>query len=259
MSFPESVAAEALASCGRCCCICHKFCGTKIELHHIKQKAYGGKDTLDNCIPLCFDCHSDMGKADPNHPKGKKYSEDELKRHRDNWYKKISSSLICTDEATVYHEDIALFQKICDLFTPEVKIWISENDIGGSHPYHIFDNIAKFLHDCNDPFFEFINPELEKMRGNLIYSMKRFMKYKNLNTFVKTVGAQDLCVTREWMVNHEGWEPRSLNYDEYSTQYAAEANALNDLATNVWSAYCEFARQGRRLLAQPQIFSVDRK
>ena len=71
MSFPEGVAARALVASGRCCCICHKFCGTKIELHHIKQHAYGGEDTFENCIPLCFDCHEDMGKADPKHPKGK--------------------------------------------------------------------------------------------------------------------------------------------------------------------------------------------
>ena len=74
MSFPEGVAARALVASGRCCCICHKFCGTKIELHHIKQHAYGGEDTFENCIPLCFDCHEDMGKADPKHPKGKHYT-----------------------------------------------------------------------------------------------------------------------------------------------------------------------------------------
>ena len=89
MGFPKSVEAQALAACGRCCCICHKFCATKIELHYIKQKAYGGEDTFENCIPLCFECHADMGKADPNHPKGKHYSEMELKLHRDNWYQKV--------------------------------------------------------------------------------------------------------------------------------------------------------------------------
>ena len=86
MSFPQQVADAALVACGRCCCICHKFCGTKIELHHIKQVAFGGEDTFDNCIPLCFDCHADMGKADPKHNKGKRYTEDELRQHRDKWY-----------------------------------------------------------------------------------------------------------------------------------------------------------------------------
>lgn len=74
----ESVASKALALCGRSCCVCHRFCGMKIELHHIEQKAYGGKDTLENCIPLCFDCHSDMGKADPKPPKGKRYSKEDF-------------------------------------------------------------------------------------------------------------------------------------------------------------------------------------
>ena len=75
MSFPEGVAARALVASGRCCCICHKFCGTKIELHHIKQHAYGGEDTFENCIPLCFDCHEDMGKADPREMKNRLLSE----------------------------------------------------------------------------------------------------------------------------------------------------------------------------------------
>lgn len=86
MGFPQSVADKALAACGRCCCICHKFCGIKMELHHIHQHADGGEDTFDNCIPLCFDCHADMGKGDPRHPKGKHYSEQELRFHRDKWY-----------------------------------------------------------------------------------------------------------------------------------------------------------------------------
>ena len=111
MSFPESVANEALVRSERCCCICHKFCGTKIELHHIIQKAYGGDDTIENCIPLCFDCHSDMGKGDPNHPKGKRYSEKELRLHRDNWYKKVEGGLLSSGTKAVYDEDKELFKK----------------------------------------------------------------------------------------------------------------------------------------------------
>ncbi len=116
MSFPNSVEAKALAACNRCCCICHKFCGVKMELHHIKQKADGGKDTFENCIPLCFDCHGDMGKGDPRHPKGKRYSDAELILHRDKWYKtcagKEETTRNCTsiekyiDEHTSTNEDV---------------------------------------------------------------------------------------------------------------------------------------------------------
>lgn len=104
MSFPESVEVAALAACERCCCICHKFCGLKMELHHIKQKADGGEDTFENCIPLCFDCHADMGKADPRHPKGKHYTAKELAQHRDNWYEKVKNSREGIKEVT--KEDI---------------------------------------------------------------------------------------------------------------------------------------------------------
>lgn len=86
MPFPKEVADLALLMCGRHCCICHEFKGTKIELHHISQRAKGGKDTFKNCIPVCFDCHSDIGSYNAEHPKGRKYSPSELKKHRDMWY-----------------------------------------------------------------------------------------------------------------------------------------------------------------------------
>lgn len=89
MGFNSGAANQVLVDTGRCCAVCHKFCGFKIELHHIKQKADGGEDTYENCIPLCLDCHAEVKAYDPHHPKGRKYSEKELILHRDNWYSKI--------------------------------------------------------------------------------------------------------------------------------------------------------------------------
>ena len=117
MSFPESVASKVLVACGRCCCICHKFCGIKMELHHIKQKADGGEDTFENCIPLCFDCHADMGKGDPKHPKGKRYSEAELRGHKERWMKQVANSDTVPGMGQgVSEADKKLFQRICDVF-----------------------------------------------------------------------------------------------------------------------------------------------
>ena len=89
MPFSKNIADEVLVKSGRRCSICKKFCGTKIELHHIKPKSEGGEDTFDNCIPLCFDCHADAGSYNTHHPKGKKFSEKELKMHREKLYKKM--------------------------------------------------------------------------------------------------------------------------------------------------------------------------
>jgi HNH endonuclease len=78
MGFSPEVAERALVACGRCCCTCHDFCGPKIELHHIKQVADGGNDTFENCIPLCFNCHSEVKSYNPQHPKGRKYTDGEV-------------------------------------------------------------------------------------------------------------------------------------------------------------------------------------
>ena len=92
MPFSPKVQEDALVACGRFCCICHRFAGTKIEIHHIIQKADGGSDDFDNAIPLCLDCHADMGKTDTHHPGRKAYTPSELRRHRDNWYSRVEDN-----------------------------------------------------------------------------------------------------------------------------------------------------------------------
>lgn len=82
-----------MVACGRRCCICHKFCGNNMEVHHIKAKADGGPDTFENAIPLCFDCHATVRQYDPKHPKGIKFSEKELIQHRDNWYAAVKAGI----------------------------------------------------------------------------------------------------------------------------------------------------------------------
>lgn len=89
--FSQEIKLRAMIACGRCCCICHKYCGNNMELHHIKPKSAGGEDTFENAIPLCFDCHAEVGQYNPKHPKGIKFSEQELIQHRDNWYKQVAS------------------------------------------------------------------------------------------------------------------------------------------------------------------------
>lgn len=89
MSFSREIVEDALVACGRSCCICHKFCGVRIETHHLKPKHQGGDDSFENCIPLCFDCHAEVEHYNSNHPRGRKFSEGELRKHRDNWYSMV--------------------------------------------------------------------------------------------------------------------------------------------------------------------------
>jgi len=90
MGFSNKVADEVLVKCSRHCCICGKFTH-KMQLHHIKAFADGGDDTIDNCIPLCPDCHANVKADNPKHSLGRKYTENELKGHRDKCYAKYGA------------------------------------------------------------------------------------------------------------------------------------------------------------------------
>lgn len=94
MGFSPTIKQKALKSAARHCCVCHRYKGVKMEVHHIKQEADGGPNTFDNAIPLCFDCHADAGHFNIRHPKGAKYSIPELKQSRDNWYAKVDKGTI---------------------------------------------------------------------------------------------------------------------------------------------------------------------
>lgn len=89
MSFSKELKTKAMVACGRSCVICHKFCGNNMEVHHIVAESDGGSNDFDNAIPLCFDCHAEVRQYDPTHPKGIRFTKEELIKHRDNWYKKI--------------------------------------------------------------------------------------------------------------------------------------------------------------------------
>lgn len=55
-------------------------------VHHIVPESRGGSSDLDNAITLCFDCHADAGHYNSNHPRGTKFSPEELRRHRNQWH-----------------------------------------------------------------------------------------------------------------------------------------------------------------------------
>lgn len=85
MPFPEKDACQLLVECHRRCCICHKSCGVKIELAHIDQRADSHDDTIENAIPVCFECHAEIGLYNPRHPRGRRFSAEELRLHRGQW------------------------------------------------------------------------------------------------------------------------------------------------------------------------------
>jgi len=86
MAFPHDVVEHLLVACHRRCCICHELAGNKMEIHHIVPVANGGDDTEENGIPLCLNCHAEVGGYNPQHPKGRRFTPSELRRHKEQWF-----------------------------------------------------------------------------------------------------------------------------------------------------------------------------
>src|ERR1019366_4448113 len=74
-----------LVRCHRRCCICHRFCGVKIETDHIVPAAEGGSSNIDNAIVVCFECHAEIHSYNDQHPRGRKFRPEELRKHKEQW------------------------------------------------------------------------------------------------------------------------------------------------------------------------------
>src|SRR4030095_13483185 len=88
--FTEPDKLKALLWCDRHCCLCGKAAGVGIEVAHIDRH----KSDFDNAVPLCFDCHAAVGHYNREHPRGKKYSAQELRTRREQVYEQHTRYLV---------------------------------------------------------------------------------------------------------------------------------------------------------------------
>jgi len=72
-----------------------------METDHMKPQAEGGDDSIENAIPVCFDCHAEIHSYNPKHPRGRMYTSDELNKHKERWLR------ICADlPATTFSKSL---------------------------------------------------------------------------------------------------------------------------------------------------------
>jgi hypothetical protein len=63
-----------------------------IEVAHIPGEE--GSNEQDNAIPLCFNCHGEIGRYASSHPKGLHYAKEELKERREQVYEMYTRHLV---------------------------------------------------------------------------------------------------------------------------------------------------------------------
>jgi hypothetical protein len=113
VSFPPKEVSKLVVACHRRCCICHRFCGAKMELDHITPRDDGGTDSIDNAIPVCFECHAEIHAYNDRHPRGRKYRPEELRQHKKQWLElcKSSASVLASIPART---DVGSLQALID-------------------------------------------------------------------------------------------------------------------------------------------------
>lgn len=94
MAFSKETKIKAMLDSARHCCVCHRYRGVRVEVHHIVPVAQGGTDSDDNAIALCFDCHADAGHYNPKHPRGNKFSPNELRLAKEVWHAAVLNNRI---------------------------------------------------------------------------------------------------------------------------------------------------------------------
>jgi hypothetical protein len=124
MGFSPEIKQKVLVASARHCCVCHRYKGIKMEVHHLIQEADGGPNTFENAIPLCFDCHSDAGHYNDRHPKGTKFSISELTYARDAWYEFVRNNSLT--EKLIISEHIQTMYYV--LHTFEILQSVINND-----------------------------------------------------------------------------------------------------------------------------------
>jgi hypothetical protein len=240
MAFTSEVVEQSLLACGRSCCLCHKYCGTKIETHHIKQPKNGGDDSLENCIPLCFDCHAEVGAYNPNHPKGRKFSESELKSHRKQWYERVAFGGTAFDDEKHLEVDRQVFQRIRGKLRSDTEVdFIRKHDFGAQFDFDRITPFKRYLEDSELPDAEFLNATLENLRASLNQSIEDFWNYYGTVVFYRPNNPEWGSIPPQWA--HPDYKGKPNFYEARDT--------LHGLANKVAQAYDELIQQGRRILA----------
>jgi len=120
-SFNRDEVAALLVRCHRRCCVCHRFCGTKIETDHIVPASESHDHSIDNAIPVCFDCHAEIHAYNPKHPRGRQFTPEELRKHKEQWLR------ICETRPEIFveasrHIDIGPLQGMLDELDHNLRI-----------------------------------------------------------------------------------------------------------------------------------------
>lgn len=151
-----------------------------------------------------------------------------------NYLKKDKPILFTYDDKSLAL-DISLFDKIRnDLLDYEAIRWVRTNNFAGFSFYDKYlEPFDKILYDSDAADFEFLNPNLENLKVELITSIREFDSFLVPNIFSE--GHNRLSVPSEWELEQ---------YD----RFIEAVDGIHSRAQILASKYDEFIKEGRKIL-----------
>jgi hypothetical protein len=176
-----------------------------------------------------------MRSYDHLHPKGTKYTSAELRRHRDEWYAKVKASPGSSYPASSKEQDTVAFGWLVEQLPYDGLIdYIERQDFGAPFKLSRLDPLEAFLSKSENPFYEFIDADLEGLRGALCATMQEFMGYMSVHTW-SMHNSDFQAIPREWE-------------DQQPKRFIETITHLNDLSRKLVAAYRSLVRDARRRL-----------
>jgi HNH endonuclease len=148
-----------------------------MELDHIIPEGDGGPDTLDNAIPVCFECHAEIHAYNDRHPRGRKYRPEELRQHKREWINlcKRSASVLASLPSKT---DVGPVQALIDEL--EFNKAITAQDDPGLMGAHL--DVTQFDRCISEGVLSLLAPDIREAIFQAYISSKR------VNSLLSTLG-----------------------------------------------------------------------
>jgi hypothetical protein len=177
-----------------------------------------------------------MRSYDAKHPKGTKYSPEELSQHRDRWYAKVADG--GGIEAVAEHRvvDQAVFASLQEQvpYYPAFDYLRGRNFAGFSFERVSLEPFFRYAHYSDRVEYEFIDAELESARGEFATAVRHFTELIALNT---------------WPTHLDGYSAVPAEWEEEQPErFRRVVLEIHESADAMERAYAQIVRLARRRL-----------
>jgi len=102
-----------------------------METDHIQPSASGGENDIENAIPVCFNCHAEIHSYNDRHPRGRKFTPDELLQHKEQWLDTCEKKPEMLINITTSDANVGPLQAMIDEI--EFNLAVARAGTGGRH------------------------------------------------------------------------------------------------------------------------------